>query len=296
MDNIVLGMDLFESRRKEKIGEQQLKEMTEELLCFEKNTEQNNAKWLQAISSHQESIKTSFALLLASKAHSMIEREYDDDDSVTTSSVINKEGPASHETLTLLNFLKKESNILQKQNEILRKYLQQENEEHIETAMLLDRALEYNRILTSTHKKDDEIKRKRKHDHCHCKSKVKDQHDYKPTSSDLLLSKQIQCIHWHIMANNAMTKYYTKKVIFFAECKKSIDLFQSKCGQSQTNPTMTEQNSESKIRHNDTLSHHHHQRMKFKRHKWHSSYDFYDQDKTVKIERTPSHDSTPINQ
>ena len=142
LDNIVLGMDLFDCRSREKLADQKLHEITDDLVNFERKADQNASKWLSVTSHYQESLTMAFSLLMATQTQN--ENDYSSSSGafrIVSSDQHNDENNTSDEIiidkkqiLLLLQFLKRESTILQKQNDILRKYLQQENEDHMETA------------------------------------------------------------------------------------------------------------------------------------------------------------------
>lgn len=191
LDNIVLGIDLFDSRKKELQARQKVQDLVDQLLASEKQGTENNNKWVCILYHYLENEKQEEA---SKKVRTMIEKEV----SMEVQVIDIPSRPKPHDQNSMVNLLSKELKIAQKQNEILRKYLNQECMDHIETTITLDKTLEMKSFLEENQRKN---------------------HPY--YNNPKLRAKkydQEQLMTWNPLADKLRIQYYIRRLNFFAEC------------------------------------------------------------------------------
>ena len=93
--------------------------------------------------------------------------------------------------------------VAMRKEEVLQKGLNQECKQHRETATVLDRYVELNRILNIFLQKE--------------KQNTQTVKQQQKTAEGVQNTTEKDGIYWRIMANKARTKYYTKKAVFYTE-------------------------------------------------------------------------------
>jgi hypothetical protein len=286
LDNIVLGIDLIETKAKMEKAEKKIQILTNDLLLSDKKTEKNTTKWLSILTYFQQQhqhLQQSFHLLSKDNDSSsstsnitsigevrpstfsrdsivsnepnvnMIDKEMAVSPIASVSgSVVNheKEVFSTHQErstsneILLSEALKEQLEICEKQKLILKKYLEQESTDHMETALLLDRTLELNSSLTKClydekfnpatnpafsprlkPSPSSTISTSSYSSECSSRSAS---FVMSPLLKKEILSKKIERIHWQLMADKARTRYYIKRIQFFAECNNNIQLHKQK--------------------------------------------------------------------
>jgi hypothetical protein len=110
----------------------------------------------------------------------------------------------------IIKKMRKEVEICEKQKEKLKEYLTRENEEHMETAKVLDRTMHLNECLTQSLYKE---KQKRMF--------IREHKEERSANFSKDLTIKMERMRWKVMADKARTNYYVRRIIFFAECSQS---------------------------------------------------------------------------
>ena len=187
LDNLIILSDLNQSKENEKVMVKENQTLMYEVNIF-RNNHKNSNRWLYILFLIQT--------LIENKTNSR------------NTHLHFKRNPIQSYFRLILH-LKKELTLIEKENDILRKYLQRENTEHLETAEILDRTMYMNQILTyalSQEKQKNVYFPKKKNNH----------NKYEVV--------QMEILYWKSLVIKTQIDYYTKRIKFFAECSRKHHL------------------------------------------------------------------------